>query len=752
MRLIELNIAFLIVMILPPVGLSCQVIMNYPEDTVILKPFFLIETEVGDAMPYINSDLSDHDYKEYRDDSPLPISKPDIKRMYIIRSQFLINRALQKKSVSIYIGPKNYPYDFFLNGKLIHKSGSYDTTYNSTIFSAYNILLPNDMLKYGDEKNEIALKIVTWYNENTSLGNLTLSSFYKNSNSVFWRNLFYIHIVQAAVFVTFLIAIYFIFLFILGGRREMKYLYFILLCISFFLSCYNISFFNDSSSEFVNERIAKTGTVLSAMFLTLFLMETTEILNRNKWIKIALGVIGTVSASVIILSKNKIELNTMFNMVANSFIIVLFVINLILLCIGVFKKKQISTRIIFIAFLVILAASVHDIYYINTNPNPYTWLNSYGFCFMVLSIFVIMARDQVKVARESLERSEELKKVNVVQTKIISDVESVSDNLTSSSTQLERIIEKSIKVIEKYGSDNAEITKKAIDKFDGLEQTIGGLKKRISDFSERISSSIQNQTAIVEEFTASFTSQTSHLETVIHSVTESATMANNLASIANTSSNVVVQSKKSIERLSDYSIFLNNVLTVLGDVVDRTNLLSINAAIEAVRAGVIGKGFNVVALEIRKLASQSKENLESSLVKIRDMYSIIGDNKKYSDDVSQSLYSIIDGSNESAKKVNAISELIRDQQKEFTELLGAVESLLRDTLMIKDISEKEKAENESINITLTEIKDTFYSITQMLRGQNEREKELYSHLEKLKEVMNENLRNVGILKDSVVKR
>ncbi len=65
-----------------------------------------------------------------------------------------------------------------------------------------------------------------------------------------------------------------------------------------------------------------------------------------------------------------------------------------------------------------------------------------------------------------------------------------------------------------------------------------------------------------------------------------------------------------IKQLSEHTNQISNITNLVSDLANQTNMLSLNAAVEAVRAGSNGKGFAVISSEIRKLAGQSKKSLE----------------------------------------------------------------------------------------------------------------------------------------------
>ncbi|MCI4399041.1 MAG: chemotaxis protein [Campylobacteraceae bacterium] len=137
--------------------------------------------------------------------------------------------------------------------------------------------------------------------------------------------------------------------------------------------------------------------------------------------------------------------------------------------------------------------------------------------------------------------------------------------------------------------------------------------------------------------------------------------------VESTSSRIMDASHKQNEladnlaRLSSDAEQVKGILTVISDIADQTNLLALNAAIEAARAGEHGRGFAVVADEVRKLAERTQKSLTEINATISVVVQAIGDNS--------------DALNNNAKEMNQLTDELARVDQKMEEVLGVMNGL-----------------------------------------------------------------------------
>ncbi len=191
-----------------------------------------------------------------------------------------------------------------------------------------------------------------------------------------------------------------------------------------------------------------------------------------------------------------------------------------------------------------------------------------------------------------------------------------------------------------------------------------------SKIGEEVFNLLQETVKVVNESEGNVAKATHTLEIANVSIME-------LLNIVNETGSKEVDLSQSIIRLQDETKDIKDVLYIINDIADQTNLLALNAAIEAARAGEHGRGFAVVADEVRKLAERTQKSLSEITATINlitqsilDISNQMQDNAKEFNiavekttlvetqiqDVNSILYKAVDISKQSAQSSNDIAK------------------------------------------------------------------------------------------------
>ncbi len=174
---------------------------------------------------------------------------------------------------------------------------------------------------------------------------------------------------------------------------------------------------------------------------------------------------------------------------------------------------------------------------------------------------------------------------------------------------------------------------------------------------------------------------------------------------AEAGAHVVEQAVQSIDQVHQLSLALKNDMTqlsghaqnitqiknVISDIADQTNLLALNAAIEAARAGEAGRGFAVVADEVRKLA-------EKTMASTTDVGNAITA-------IQKSTAKSLDSVDHAVRQIEQATELANQSGQALGDIVNTVDATVAQVSSIATASEEQSAASEEINQTIVQVDD-----------------------------------------------
>ena len=270
---------------------------------------------------------------------------------------------------------------------------------------------------------------------------------------------------------------------------------------------------------------------------------------------------------------------------------------------------------------------------------------------------------------------------------------------------------------------------------------------------ENLNGSIEDQSASVTESSASIEQMVSNIAAIGLSLEKSAAMIKMLTQATSEGKKTILSSSTVTQKIAEESGSLIEASSVIQNIASQTNLLAMNAAIEAAHAGEAGKGFAVVADEIRKLAEEAGtqgKTITATLKNLGEEIEGLAGSAKIVEEKFNVIFSLSENVQGMSTELNAA---MHEQENGSREILAAIKTINTVTTEVKEgagrmlLGGKNAAgEMQKLNRLTSEIKDNMNEMSAGVTQISNSVNDVNALAQKNKESIDNLAREVGAFK------
>ena len=237
----------------------------------------------------------------------------------------------------------------------------------------------------------------------------------------------------------------------------------------------------------------------------------------------------------------------------------------------------------------------------------------------------------------------------------------------------------------------------------GSAYSISNSTHELSTAADDLSRRTEQQAATLEETSAALTQITQRVQKTTEETTHAHTVVNTSRNDAKQAGIVVGQAIDAMSRIDASSREISGIVEMINAVAFQTNILALNASVEAARAGDAGRGFAVVATEVRNLAHRAAEAVKEISALIASSALQVKDGVGAVRETGEALHRIVSQVEEISGLVSNIATAARDQATSISELNLAMTSMEQTTQQNAAVAEQSAAASHNLAMMSGEL-------------------------------------------------
>ncbi|PIE04891.1 MAG: methyl-accepting chemotaxis protein, partial [Spirochaetales bacterium] len=330
----------------------------------------------------------------------------------------------------------------------------------------------------------------------------------------------------------------------------------------------------------------------------------------------------------------------------------------------------------------------------------------------------------------------------------ISLVVSNTEDMTEIGQLLSTNMTETASSINEISANIDGVKKQIINQSAGVTETSATMEEIIRTIHQ-LNKSIENQAASVTQSSSSIEEMISNIASVAQMLKDGNTIAENLNKKAVLAKKGTQTANADVAKIGEKSTALLEATAIIQNIAGQTNLLAMNAAIEAAHAGDTGKGFAVVADEIRKLAEESSvqgKQIAATIKETTEMIQSITENGSAAEKMMDEVFDLV---KQTLAQIEKIVRAMLEQEKGSQEVLTALKGINAITGEVKDGSLEMLKGGEQVAEEMRKLDELTRVINDSMNEMSAGAAEMNKAVQEVNEISEQNKRSIQNLSAEV---
>ena len=332
----------------------------------------------------------------------------------------------------------------------------------------------------------------------------------------------------------------------------------------------------------------------------------------------------------------------------------------------------------------------------------------------------------------------------------IKSVGESSEDMTNIGNELASNMNETASAVNQISANIDGVKQQAMTQAASVTETAATVEEIVRTIKQ-LNNSIETQAASVAQSSSSVEQMVANIASIGQTLGKTDDVIKNLTTATGDGKATLVTSNTVTQKIAEESGSLMEASSVIQHIASQTNLLAMNAAIEAAHAGEAGKGFAVVADEIRKLAEESSTQGKTITTTLKTLSGEIETLSASSKTVEEKFNAIFNLAEQVKDMSNRLTEAMREQENGSREVLTAIKSINTVTVEVQAGSEEMLKGGEGVAQEMRKLDDLTRVITESMNEMASDAVQINNAVQEVNEITQKNKRSIESLAEEVGK-